>query len=213
MFRILSILIFIAGIALLVWRLRSPANRREIFLSWRFSGASLRSVQGLRDMSYALTFVLFVLLAISGFLPNMIVGVQLTGFPLLLHVAIAPLFAVLLAALVVLAAHRHRFVSNDWSALRAILGKKSGKKNDPAGVYPTALQKVCFWLAAIASLPMIASILFSMSTLFSAESQLVFLNVHRYSALLFFVVVILHTYLLLQAEHEPAEKASPNVEE
>jgi len=124
----------------------------------------------------------------------------------LLHVTIAPLFAVLLAILVVLAAHQHRFAAGDWAGLRADLAKKIRATSSPCGAHPTALQKICFWLVAILSLPLIASILFSMSTLFSAESQHTFLNVHRYSALLFFVVAILHAYLLLRAGPESAEK-------
>lgn len=229
MFRLVSIAVFAV---LLIWtvlylRSRSKNSNRAIvtdFLRSAFRRQGLRSLAGIRNNAYALTWILFALLTISGFLSVAIFGAHLSGILLLIHVTAAPFFAIMLAALIVLSAHKHRFLQSDWSALRDMFRKKNNPETDMVDSTPgpdrseipnskfqkttiqkkglaspdtNTVQKICFWVIAILSLPLILSIILSMSDLFSAENQASFLNTHSYSALLILIVFVAHTVTLL----------------
>jgi len=56
------------------------------------------------------------------------------------------------------------------------------------------VKKAMFWAIAGLSLPLILSIVLSMLHLFGTHWQEILLAAHRWSALLFAVAVILHTY-------------------
>lgn len=203
MFRVLSIVVFMVAIiwAILLARGNSQnQNGRNLLCDLRetnFHPKNLRSVRVLRKAIFIATVLSFAILALSGFLPKVIFGMDLSGVGLLIHVTVAPFFALLLATLIVLTAHQNRFAQDDLPGLRYIFYRELYQRNTTSSSAPNTLQKICFWLAAILSLPLILSILFSMSDLFDAKYQTLFLIIHRFSSLGFLVVVLWYTSSLL----------------
>lgn len=87
----------------------------------------------------------------------------LTGYALMAHVAIGVMFALALAIWVMLNADRYT------SAVAR-----------PA---PGWIQRFCFWMMAVLSLPLILSIALNLFPLFSQSQQWALAQCHRYSAL------------------------------
>ncbi|MEE9432293.1 MAG: hypothetical protein V3V16_14690 [Melioribacteraceae bacterium] len=135
---------------------------------------------------YLATTFLFLLMFLSAFLNVIFLGDDLTGLFLLIHVTVAPLFSVFLAILVILFAHSNRFSENDFNNLtenKRIRHNRSG------------YIKITFWLITLFSIPAMTSIILSMFPLFGTNGQHILLDIHRYSTLIIFVLVILHTGL------------------
>jgi len=59
---------------------------------------------------------------------------------------------------------------------------------------------VTFVGIAVLALPVILSIVLSMFVFFGTDAQEFLLNLHRYSALVLALVIIVHTYLIIRNE-------------
>ena len=59
-------------------------------------------------------------------------------------------------------------------------------------------QRIAFWLIIFLALPLILSIVLSMFPYFGTHWQELLLSIHRYTALVFTLVAIVHTYLLIR---------------
>jgi len=148
----------------------------------------------LRILFYQITLALFFLLAVSGFVPIMITGGHLSGIPLIIHVTIAPFFCVSLALSVLFWVYFLRFDSKDWDYIKGLNQKR--KKKHKAILDINFWQKVNFWTFATISLPAITSIILGMYPIFGTSGQEILIELHRYSTLLLFIVVLFHIYLL-----------------
>jgi len=155
-------------------------------------------ILNLQTTAQSLALALFAVLALSGFLP-LLVGTHLSGVLLVLHVTAAPLFALLLAAWAVLQAHRNRFVAGDAVILRNL----AQERNFRAFFGSQTAAKLCFWLALVTALPLIFSILLSMSPLFGTAGQEALLQWHRFSA--FFFALGALGWLASQSKHFKSE--------
>jgi len=98
-------------------------------------------------------------------------------------------------------ARRHRFNESDWPGLQRILeritlAKRAGE--EPLNRSGRLGQKITFWLLVVLALPLILSMVSSMFSLFGTHWQELLLEVHRYSALLFALVAIVHIYLVIR---------------
>jgi len=118
-------------------------------------------------------------------------GKHLSDFFLLLHVAFAPLFSIIIAITIVLYAHHNRFNENDFAKL---------KKNNTFSLNRDGYKKLLFWLLAITSTFVMLPITLSMFPLFGTEGQIVLLEIHKYSVLVFSILVILQSGLILIPE-------------
>lgn len=221
MFRTISIICFlitIVGIAFhyLVYRLKShnlAEKKREpffirilqkpiFFLALFLPEQRFSLLEILRKLVYLLAILCFVVLAVTGFYNRLIFDEPLSGYLLMLHATAAPVFAVCLAVLALMWADHCRFSGNDWpwlSHLICRLCQKSPEQNKPSeksGI----MQKICFWLIILLSLPLILSIVLSMFPLFGTSIQKLLFDFHRYSALLLAMVAIIHTYLMMLAQ-------------
>lgn len=136
---------------------------------------------------YFLTIVSFAVLAVTGFGP-LIFSKALTGYILMTHATFAPVFAGSLAVLVLLTVHRNRFDKNDWPLFKG----------------SCLIRKVCFWLIIILSLPVILSSVLSMFPIFGTQGQKCLLIIHRYCAITFAVVALIHTFLIIFAGSKKA---------
>ena len=71
-------------------------------------------VDCLRILVYLVALFSFVVLALTGFYPVLILGRHITGYLVMIHATFAPVFAVCLAILAVLWARQCCFVPGDW---------------------------------------------------------------------------------------------------
>lgn len=201
MFRILSIVIIIGS---LIWLYRYLNNSKislvevvnSYFSSFKnsFSDLKLLKAQGFLDnlnlikrIVYLITLFLFLIMVISAFIPAVLFGDSLNGLFLLVHVSAAPLFSIFLAVLVILFAHSNRFNKSDVD-----LSNKNKKFNFNQFGYI----KITFWLIVLFSIPTMISVILGMFPLFGTEGQLYLLEIHRYSAVIIFFLVILHSGLV-----------------
>ncbi len=199
MFRILSIIIVIASFVWLFryWNKNNLSFSKIVNTYFRSLKDSITSFKirnifsdfnQIRRFLYLTTLLFFILMALSSFLYVFIFGDYLTGLFLLAHVSIAPLFSIFLAILIILTAHSNLFNKNDFIS---ITDKSEDEKT--VKLNKDGFLKITFWLIVFFSLPTMISIILSMFPLFGTEGQIYLLNIHRYSALILLVLVIIHT--------------------
>lgn len=120
----------------------------------------------------------FAYTAASGLGYALFIPRGLWGVPLLLHVMAGGLFAVCLAAVVVLRARRYGFEPDKGKAKVQCLVCPVVKR------VPIPLARaLAFWIFVAAGLVLTATALFSMLPWFVYTAQLTFIGVHRYAAL------------------------------
>jgi cytochrome b subunit of formate dehydrogenase len=155
----------------------------------------------LRMLVYLLALVCFVVLALTGFYPVLILGEHISGYLVMLHATFAPVFAICLAVLAVMWASNCRFTTGDWPWFERIVQRVTSVKSvDKAAQSKSSClgQKITFWLIIFLALPLALSIVLSMFPLFGTHWQELLLGLHRNTAYIFTVVVIVHTILLIR---------------
>jgi len=201
---IIAILITLAGIAL--HRIASPSNKKRQRKSAKKLSIvgilkKLSPVGILRILVYLLALLCFVVLAVTGFYPTLVLGEHISGYLVMVHATFAPVFAVCLAVLALMWASRCRFAYSDWPWFQGIVQRVTLVKstaNETPHNSSSLGQKLTFWLIIFLALPLILSIVLSMFPLFGTHWQELLLGTHRYTALVFASVVIVHTYLVIR---------------
>jgi len=163
----------------------------------------LSPVGVLRKLVYLLALLSFVVLAVTGFYPTLVLGEHISGYPLMIHATFAPIFAICLAVLAVMWAGRCRFTYSDWPWFKRIVQRVTLTKNASEEAHCESsglLQKITFWLIIFLALPLILSIVSSMFPIFGTHWQELLLDIHRYTALLFALVGIVHIYLAIRTK-------------
>ncbi len=161
----------------------------DYFISW-----GQKSYRGWTVWIFYALALSYLYLSLSGLFFAWFISRGLFGFPLLLHVACGGLFAVSLMAVLFLRARVYLPLS----------GGKSPKEmsGEGGGFYCLALnrylpriyfQAASFWLFVLAGFFLILSTLGSMLPYFNFPAQILFFNLHRWSA----VVSILAAMLAL----------------
>jgi len=156
------------------------------------------SLQRIKSALLGLSGCLFLLMAVTGFIPVLIAGSPLTGIPLMIHVTLAPLFVVSMALGALFYAKTKQFDKNDLAVVEKT-AKKSAKNSELI-----FLSKVSFWLLLVLSVPAILSIVLSMYPLFSLAGIEVMAHIHGYSILLMFIVTFV--YFIKKIETQLANK-------
>jgi formate dehydrogenase gamma subunit len=191
MFRTISI-VALASVAaalvvhLLAFRLRDRGVGKGTRALRRF-GLWERLVQ-------AGTLATFLIVAASGLVPAVALGDPLLGWWGVVHVAVAPAFAVCVALLTLTWAERCRFEAHDWEWAKALGGYLGRKRDAPAGWF-NAEQKAFVWMAAVLTIVLVLTGLGRMHPLLDATGQRVLIEAHRYAALLLTLAVVVHVYL------------------
>ena len=182
---------------------RHPLRKSVHLLTLVFSAQKLSPVGVLRKLVYLLALLCFVVLAVTGFYPTLVLGEHISGYLVMVHATFAPIFAICLAVLAVMWARNCRFNQSDWPwfgriVQRVTLVKSTGeetlRKSSGLG------QKIAFWLIIFLALPLILSIVLSMFPLFGTHCQELLLGTHRYTALVFALVAIVHIYLVIRTK-------------
>jgi cytochrome b subunit of formate dehydrogenase len=150
---------------------------------------------------YLLALVCFVVLALTGFYPVLVLGEHLSGYLVMLHVTCAPVLTVCVAVLAVMWASNCRFATGDWPWFERIVKRVTSVKSvDKAAKSKSSGlgQKITFWLIIFLTLPLALSIILSMFPLLGTHWQELLLGLHRNTALVFTLVAIVHTCLLIR---------------
>ncbi|HYE21551.1 MAG TPA: hypothetical protein VEA69_24105 [Tepidisphaeraceae bacterium] len=139
-------------------------------------GARLRGFEGLVYLGF-LGCVL--LMSVSSF--GMIaVGEHMHRWMLIVHMSVAPPYAVCLTILALMWAEQSQF-RGERAAESAALGER---------FYPG--EKLAFWVTVAAGFVTIATAMLGMMTWFGSDGQIVLLNTHRIAALVVLVSAVFH---------------------
>ena len=199
MFQKISIIALVTTLAVIVLhRIAVPSNKRHPNNS---TNDRLSIIGMLRILVYLAALFCFVVLALTGFYPTIILGKHITGYLVMVHATFAPVFAVCLAVLAVMWARCCRFTCGDWPGFERLVRRLtlSNSSGDDTACKDSGIgQKIAFWLVIFLALPLILSIVLSMFPLFGTHWQEILLSMHRYIALVFAMVVILHTYFIIR---------------
>jgi len=181
---------------------RHPAKKLVQLFTLLFIEQKLSPAEVLRKLVYLLTLLCFVILAITGFYPTLVLGEHISGYLLMIHATFAPIFAICLAILAVMWSGHCRFTGNDWPWFQRIVQRVTLAKSADEGTQPQSSlgQRITFWLIIFLALPLILSIVLSMFPYFGTYWQELLLWVHRYTALIFALAAIVHTYLLIRTK-------------
>jgi len=203
MFEIITIIGFAVTLAgIVLHRLISPSGPRKVKKTQSGKGkSSLLAV--LRKLVYLLALLSFVVLVFTGFYPLLVLGEHITGYFVMLHATFSPVFAVCLAVLALMWADKCRIDYNEYPVMRRIVrlltGAKAADEETPCKNSGPG-QKITFWLIILLALPLILSIVVILLGYSGTHQQEWFLAAHRYIALLFCLVAIIHTYLMTRMQ-------------
>ncbi|HEX7572301.1 MAG TPA: hypothetical protein VF514_04355 [Bacteroidota bacterium] len=213
----------IAGLVILALIVGIGYDIRRRMKSWKAAGDFLlrqfrdfrhgrRNAGGLSRVRRIITIVssgLFLILALTGFLPVIFLGIHLSGVLLVIHVTVAPLFAVSLSALALLWAHRLRFDESDW---QIALGSGRWESSRKDALIRLAL-KVGFWIVLSLSLPLMLTVILGLFPLFGTEGEALLIRLHGYSALLLMMSALGELSLMVAyVEHsteQPLKEQNP----
>jgi len=182
---------------------RHPLRKMVHLLTLLFIEQKLSPMGVLRKLVYLLALLCFVILAVTGFYPTIVLGEHISGYLVMVHATFSPIFAICLAVLAVMWARNCRFNQSDWPWFGRIVqrvtlvkstGEEAPSKSSGLG------QKMAFWLIIFLALPLILSIVLSMFPLFGTHWQELLLGTHRYTALVFALVGIVHIYLVIRTK-------------
>jgi hypothetical protein len=183
--------------------LGSPRGKGPIWLAIRVVLKGLRAIPRLipgKDRSIVTWLIRLAILAamgsfaglfLTGFIP-MFMGLRLSGYLLIAHVTFAPVFIISLMFLLLVRTQVHAFVRANAEWVMELLGLPLDAPLSPAD--PGLVTKGCFWAVAVLSLPLVLSSVMSMFPIFGTYGQELLFEVHRSTALVFTLVVLVHAY-------------------
>ena len=156
----------------------------------------------IRKLVYLLALLCFLVLGFTGFYPTLGLNQHISGYLLIIHATFAPVLAICLAVLAVMWAGRCRFTWSDWPWFRRFVERVTLIKSSeqPPDKNQCVGQKITFWLIILLALPLIMSIVLSMLPYFGTDWQELLLAIHRWTAVVFAVVVFIHTYLMIRIQ-------------
>ena len=179
---------------------RNPLKKLVQLFTLLFVEQKLSLAEVFRKLVYLLALLCFIVLAITGFYPTLVRGEHISGYLLMIHATFAPIFAITLAILAVMWSGHCRFTAGDWPWFGKLVQRVTLTKNTEQQVKNESClgQKITFWLIIFLALPLIMSIVLSMFPYFGTYWQELLLDIHRYTALVFALAAIVHTYLLIR---------------
>jgi len=187
MFSIISSVSILAFIIFLVFHSYKKQKKDSSFLIWLSHGVSSFFKPALtknlknryqknissflsktNQIILVLLFLCFVYLSVSGFYFSLFSRYRMYGLPLLFHVILGCFFALLVCAVLLLYAENFSF-----------LNRETEKKHKLS----LKVINILFWLFVLSCLSLVTTSLLMMIPVFIYQTQLVFFEVHRYSAL------------------------------
>jgi len=154
-----------------------------------------------KKLAYLVALLCFIVLAITGFWPLLVRGAHISGYSMMIHATFAPVFALCLAVLAVTWANENRLTAEDCPWMSRLLRRTTRLRvpvEEKAGSCSLLGYKLTFWVLMFLALPLILSIMVSMFHILGTSWQFFAMAVHRWTALVFAVVAIVHTYLAVR---------------
>lgn len=152
---------------------------------------TLRRYSGWERLAHAATMLGFLLLAATGFWP-VLVGERLSGWLLMIHTGLSPLFFLGLLAGLLTWAHDNRFAARDGRWMRTCPRVRAAD-GAPAGRFDAG-QKLYFWIAGVSGFVLLGTMMLAMVDLFGPPGQVLLYQVHRWAALVLVVATLVHAY-------------------
>jgi len=140
----------------------------------------------------------FLVLAVTSFWASIGWGGPMEGYCLMIHTTCGAVFAVAVAAMLITWAADHAFGAHDFRWL-CRGGCCSTRGDLPAGRF-NAGEKIYFWVAGLATLVLLLTMLLSMIHLLGTDGQHLMYDLHRYVALALMIATIWHTYATVVAK-------------
>ena len=210
MFRVLSLIILLIAVGWFLYAVLAKKERLKLSLDTllRRVGDSFTKfknprklitsdiIDGLRMLSYFIAVLCVIILSLTGFIPPLLLGIPMSGFLLVLHVSLSPVFAICMTLLCLLWAHQQVFDGSDRQWLNSLL---FGKDTTGSNLKYHSAFKICFWLLILLTPFVMGSIILSMYPVFGTHGQHTLLMLHRVSAFLFLAVSMIHTFLLIDS--------------
>lgn len=207
------IIVFIFFIVAIIWLLLSMMEKKENLKSalkdylellksssgkYKESGSLTPHVvlSNLKILLYCMSIISVVILALTGFTPYIFLGKPLSGFTLVLHASVAPVFAICMTALTLLLAYQHLFNKTDWQVVSSAV---TGKNNPPSILKHQMAAKIFFWMIILLTPLVMGSIIVSMYPVFGTYGQELLLIIHLVSALFFLIAGIMYTFFLINS--------------
>ncbi|MHC4216536.1 MAG: cytochrome b/b6 domain-containing protein [Planctomycetota bacterium] len=190
------------------WEPVDVPRKIVFFITLLFIEQKLGLLGTIKKLVYLVTVPLFLITAITGFYPKLVLGETISGYWLMLHATFATAFAPCLAIVALLWVNSLRFDKGDRTLLEQIyyrvVRRITGLKitGEPLRGYFRFGQKSLFWLIVLLAQPLILSVALVMLPIFEAGKQNLFWDIHRYAALIFAMVAIIHTYLVVRIQME-----------
>jgi hypothetical protein len=209
MFETVSIFAFLATfVGIAIHWVATPAGGSRCVIRGGVHALSLLLIEqkssllgAFKKLVYLLAVVCFLVLAFTGFYPVLIQGKHITGFGMMIHATFAPIFALCMAILAITWAGGNRFTAADYPWMSRLLRRVTRlhvAADDRPCRCSLVLYKAAFWFLLFLSLPLILSIVISMFHLLGTDWQHTTLAMHRWIAMVFVIVAIIHTYLAIR---------------
>jgi hypothetical protein len=163
---------WLAARAKSVFRIETVKKTWAAFESW-----TSKYYPGWTKWLFAAFALCFLYLAASGFFFAVFIARGIYGYPLVGHVVLGGLFALLLSGLLLWRARDYRFDKEEAAAFERFSCPVF--KN----VSKTFVRKILFWVFAFFGLLIILTALLSMLPILPADAQRTLILIHKYSAL------------------------------
>jgi hypothetical protein len=176
MFSIISSVLILTVVALLLYLSQKKQKKIEITLS-KTEQIILGSL-----------FFCFVYLFVSGFYFSLFSTRRMYGLPLMFHIIFGCFFAVLVCAVLILYSKKFDFFDQKTKNKHKLLSK---------------IKSALFWLFVLSGLSLVTTSFLMMIPIFIYQTQLVFFEVHRYSALVSVLTALGFLYTSISKNETP----------
>ncbi len=163
-----------------------------------FVPQKLRPAGVLRKLVFLLALLCFLVLAVTGFVPKLILGKTIFGYWLMVHATAAPVFIACVAVLAVMSAQENRLDKSYWPWLNTVLRRRP--ENAALPEQHELIRRLCFWVILFLSLPVTLSAVLAMFPLYGTGWQEFLAQTHRYCTLGLALIAIIYLYAAVLAE-------------
>ncbi len=157
-------------------------------------GENLSTLAKLKRLACVLALGSLVVLFLTGFGGRLLLGEQIHGYTLMLHVGLAPVFVICAGAVGVAWGHRCRLNEDDRRGLASLMCLKKTDLADTADLG----WKLTFWLSMFLVVPVSLSMVLGMFPIFGTHGQETLHCLHQYTALALTLTVLIHLHLLIR---------------
>ena len=163
---------------------------------WGCCGENLSTLAKLNRLACAVALGSLVILFVTGFAGRLLFGEQITGYTLMLHVGLAPVFIVCTGFILVAWGHQCCLNEVDWQGLTSLMRLEKTDSGDTADLG----WKLTFWLSMFLVVPVSLSMVLGMFQIFGTHGQELLISLHQYTSLALTLVAMIHVHLIIRRQ-------------